>query len=237
MNLFSRSALIRLIFMGTLTVCLSACTRVVPVRTLPSWVRGIYIPMIKNKSFEPGLEEIATKAVQGAFIQDGRVDIVPEKDADLVLLVTIDNWQGRSARHSNDNISTHEDVRMTADLKLFEPLDMEKPLADLGKVLVRGVFNQDVRSIDFVPEPDRRAQLMSQLGSQVLNQVILGFPIQLRNAPAGALRRRGRCCHLRKIRTKSNTTDHWNRVSGLTRNDALARVRSFQERRRRPNCT
>jgi hypothetical protein len=166
---------------------LAGCTRVAPVRTLPSWVRGIYVPMVKNKSFEPGLEEQATKAIQEAFIQDGRVDIVPKQDADLVLVATVMDWKGRTSRSEGNHVSTDEGVTMLVDLKLFEPLNMEQPLADLGHLSIINNFNIDVRSVDFLPEPDRRERLMDNLGTQVLNQVINGFPVQLRNAPPGAL--------------------------------------------------
>lgn len=188
MNLFSMRFRLVLLCGALLAAAgVSGCQRVAPVRTLPSWVRGIYVPVMENKSFEPGLETIATKAVQQAFIEDGRVDIVPRENADLVLVGTILDWKTKSSHTTGDHVTTNEDATMTVNLKLFEPLNMDQPVADLGNVVVQNGFYIDVRSTDYVPEPDRMSAMMNQFGSMALDKVVTGFPTQLRNAPPDAL--------------------------------------------------
>lgn len=166
---------------------LAGCTLVAPVRTLPTWVRGVYIPMVENESFEPGLEDSATRAIQMAFLQDGRVDIVPRRDADLILKGRILEWSSQVSNTSNDEIATNREIVMTVALQLYEPLNEETPLADLGVLKIRDQYYEDVRSVDFVPEPRRRERLMDQLGFRAVETVINGFPTQLQFAPPGAL--------------------------------------------------
>lgn len=160
--------------------------RVAPVRTLPSWVRGIYVPVFKNTSYEPGIEEMLTRAVQEAFLADGRLDIVPRQDADLLLKGEVTDWAVESGRSRGDHISTNNEVTMTIELKLFEPLNEDEPIAILLPVVVSNTFYLDTRSVDFTPEPDRKRAMFDQAAQQIVNQTLTGFPIQLRQAPVGA---------------------------------------------------
>jgi hypothetical protein len=168
----------------------TACERVAPIRTLPSWVRGVYIPVFKNKTFDPALEETATKLTAEAFLADGRVDIVPKSDADLTVVVEITKWDERASGTSGDKITDRNEYSLTASIKLFEPFDADKPgaepLADLGRIKVDTEFNIDARSTFYVAEPDRKEQLLRALADQVLYRTINGFPTNLRNLPPGA---------------------------------------------------
>src|SRR5689334_18333586 len=108
----------------------AGCQRVAPVRTLPSWVRGIYIPVFKNSTVEPGIEDVATRLTQEAFLNDGRVDVVPKDRADLVLKVEIINWRAETARTRGDYIGRTSDVTLTVGIKMYDPFDLDKPMAD-----------------------------------------------------------------------------------------------------------
>jgi len=69
-------ALAAALAMSLLMLLTAGCERIAPIRTLPSWVRGVYIPVFKNKTYEPQIEEDATRYTQETFLRDGRVDIV-----------------------------------------------------------------------------------------------------------------------------------------------------------------
>lgn len=164
---------------------LTGCERVTPVRTLPAWVRGVYVPMIKNKSYEPGLEEQATRLIQEQFLFDGRLDVVPKNQADMIVVVEIINYRGSSAGSSGDQVVTDEMVQLTAHVSLFEPYNMATPIAVLPPIEVLRRFNIDTRSVDFEPEPDRKRELMERLALSVVNSTITGFPVQLGTTPVG----------------------------------------------------
>ncbi len=159
-----------------------ACERVAPVRTLPSWVRGVHVPMVVNESYEPGLEETATRLIQEALLADGRLDVVPANSADLVLRARITDWRRRTSGTSGDDIADRYEYRVTAQVELFEPR-VDEPMASLGDVMVLRSFNSDARSVDFVPEPDRRRELLRELAERVVAQTISGFPAELRRVP------------------------------------------------------
>lgn len=160
-------------------VALAGCERIAPVRTLPNWVQGVYIPMVKNTSFEPGVEEDATKRIQEAFLQDGRVGVVPKSNADLYIQVEIHQWTPRSNGTSGDDITDRIEYTVGARVQLFEPY-ADQPLATLPPILIVSSFNADTRSIDYAQLPDRIDSILRQVAVQVVQQTMTGFPAQAR---------------------------------------------------------
>lgn len=53
--------------------------------TLPSHVRTVAVPIFLNRTQEPGVESIITRAVVQAFSTNGRLQIVRPADADAIL--------------------------------------------------------------------------------------------------------------------------------------------------------
>lgn len=177
--------MLRIAVMSLPLLTLMACQTVAPTRTLPTWVHGIHIPMFENETFEPGLEETATRLTQYAFVADSRLDVVARDRADLVVQAVLTDWGERVAGTSGDDIVDRMEISLTAHVQLFDPWDLEDPLADLGDLVVRHGFNVDERSTYFEPEPDRRQAILRSLADQIVHRVIEGFPRQLRDLPVG----------------------------------------------------
>jgi hypothetical protein len=166
---------------------LSGCETIQPVRTLPSWVRGIYIPMFENQTSEPGLEEVATQLTQEKFLEDGRVRIVRKQDADLILRAEIIDYRTYVEETSDDDIASRTVVTLFTDLKLYDPIDPERPMASLGRIETISTHNSDARSSRYVTKPDAIRQALKLLGQQIVHETIEGFPTQLRDIPDGVV--------------------------------------------------
>ncbi len=164
---------------------LGACQRVLPVRTLPAWVRGVYIPMVGNETFEPGLEELATRLTQEEFLANGQLRIVRKAEADLQLVAIIKDYFIRIDRTDSDDIPEIEELTILTGLKLYDPMNPEVPLADLGQIETIMLYNSDPRSIGYTPEPDLKERALRLLARQIVNRTIYGFPTSLRNLPPG----------------------------------------------------
>ena len=158
-----RGAAAAAVTMLLLAFAAAGCQRVAPVRTLPPWVQGVYIPMLVNKSYEPALEEDATRFTQEAFLLDGRLNVVPERTADLILRAEITDWRTRVGGKSGDDIVDQTEYWLSANVHLFEPLATE-PLAEL-------------------PEVDRKRELLRTLGEAIMQQTINGFPTNVATVP------------------------------------------------------
>jgi hypothetical protein len=167
-------------------VALTGCATMAPVRTLPSWVQGVHVTMVRNQSFEPEVEEYATRAIQEAFLNDGRVNLVPEYSADMILRVSILDWDVSTAGSSGDEVATFHMTRVRAALALDEPYDPDDDsFTNLGTVEVREFFNTDIRSTRYVTEPDRRDLVLTRLADAVVQRTITGFPIDGHTLPTG----------------------------------------------------
>lgn len=176
----------RLVAIVTLVfTSLTACETIRPVRTLPSWVRGVYIPMFENETAEPGLEEVATQLTQEEFLADGRVKIVQKRDADLILKVTISDYSIMTDSLSDEDIPDRQVVLVVANVRLFDPLDAEVPLASLGQVLGENSFRADTRSARYVVKSDANREALSVLARSIVDRTINGFPTQLQDVPDG----------------------------------------------------
>ena len=184
--LFARSLLI-VVAAGLL----GGCERIYPVRTLPGWVRGIYIPMMKNETSEPGLIELATRSTQEEFMADGRLLIVPKRDADLKLVATILDYRILVDRRDSDYIPRVEEIIMLTKVELYDPFDDEKPIAHLGVIRTSTLVASDPRSTNYMIEPEAKRSAMNLLARQIVNRTINGFPETLRGLPKGVSVPRG----------------------------------------------
>ncbi len=180
---------IALAILGAFSV---SCTRVYPVRTLPNWVRGIYIPMVMNKSKEPGIEEIATRMAQEEFLADGQIRIVPKSQADLQLVAVIKSYTILSDDSSSggDRISNRDEIIIASELKLYDPsVDPfkpdQEPIANLGEMRTRFQISSDTRQRNYIPEPDAKEDLFGAWARQVVSRTITGFPVELQGLPQG----------------------------------------------------
>jgi hypothetical protein len=169
----------------TASLALAGCQTIRPVRTLPHWVRGVYIPMVENLTTEPGLEEIATQLTQEQFLGDGRVRVVQRRDADLIVKVRILEYRVIVDDFASDEIASTSAITMISDVRLFDMIDPDRPLANLGVIETESSFRSDPRSTRYVVKPDANRNALRELARQVVNLTIYGFPVGLRDSPDG----------------------------------------------------
>ena len=62
---------------------------------LPGHIKTVAIPVFGNETVEYGLEQELTEAVVDKFVADGHLKVVPEKDADSVILARIREYQNQ----------------------------------------------------------------------------------------------------------------------------------------------
>ncbi len=78
----------------------------------------IAIPVFKNNTPEPGIERNVTAKVREAFIQDGRLQVVRVKKADLIFRGNVNHYALRPISFdTNDNVTEYS-VIMNIDVKV-----------------------------------------------------------------------------------------------------------------------
>lgn len=86
--------------------------------SLPESYRTIAITVFENDSFEPNLENAITLAVTQKFIDDGRLRVVGQGKADLVLTGTVKDYDLRAVAFDEFNYATLYSLNMGASVTL-----------------------------------------------------------------------------------------------------------------------
>jgi hypothetical protein len=161
--------------MAALVVALlSACTPLVRTRTLPPSIRAVYVPMAVNRSAEPGVEERVTVAVQEELLADGRLDVVPERQADALLSITITDFTRRSGAFDQDDYPAGQTYEAEAEVEIIENIPGHPTIGGKRKVRSIVFFNADPRTTTFDPEPRTKESSYRSIARQIVNEVITG---------------------------------------------------------------
>lgn len=89
---------------------------------LPEGIKKVGIPLAINRTFEPGIEDVLTKALVEEFKNDGRLKVVPNEEADLILYSEIVSFQTLPLSFEKDLVTAYR-VIMKVDFKLEDKKD------------------------------------------------------------------------------------------------------------------
>lgn len=92
--------------------CLAGCAHYQLGSTLPPDIKSVYIPVFQNKTGEPDVERETTRAAIQEFQNDGTLRVAPEERADLLLEVTVVEYQMKPIRYERTRTTTAEEFRM-----------------------------------------------------------------------------------------------------------------------------
>lgn len=92
-------------------VCLAGCGYRIGSVNPDDPIKTIYIPNVKNKTAEPGIEARATNKIVTAFQIDGSYTVVNQDDADAVLEATLISYNRSAIRY--DKMDVTREYRLT----------------------------------------------------------------------------------------------------------------------------
>jgi hypothetical protein len=95
-----------------LSVAALGCGYSLSARTNPH-IASVAIPIFENKTLESGLEEPLAKAVTDAFLEDKKLRVVKEKDADSVILGVIERYDRTPFSYDRDQNVQEYKVEIT----------------------------------------------------------------------------------------------------------------------------
>jgi len=172
----------RVVVAAMLIGALGSCVRIPPRRSLPNTINALYIPMFANKSYEPGLEELLTRATQEEFLSDGRLDVVSRSNADAVLAGTILSFDITPHVFTRDDFPLSSQISLKVDVALYDPADRErqKPLMTWSDVGLAYPFLSDMRlqtrAIETTPDVDPKEYALRYLAREIVFAVINRAP-------------------------------------------------------------
>ena len=154
-------------------VSLSACQTAVPYhRTLPDWVRRVYVPVAENSTTDAGLEMLVTNAFINAALEDGRLEIVSKSKADAVVKIRLDKAEKNSHAFSSDDVEATRELILTYSINLYDPADMEKPFGYINKSEITSIYSSDRRALGSIPNVQGRAEWATAAGKKMLSDVL-----------------------------------------------------------------
>jgi len=89
---------------------------------LPDHIKKVGITLAINRTFEPGIEDLLTKALVEEFKNDGRLKVVPNEEADAILYSEIVSFQTVPLSFDKDLVTAYR-VVMKVDFRLEDQKD------------------------------------------------------------------------------------------------------------------
>lgn len=166
--------LIAPLFLMLVTLFAAGCTPIVRVRTLPSSIRSVHVPMVVNRSAEPGLEERLTVALQEELLADGRLNVVQRNRADAIIEVTIRDFSRLSAGFDNDDFATDRTFAVDSELSIIENVPGQPLIGEKRRLITRVGYGADPRRTQYEPEDERKVNLYRELARQIVMEVLTG---------------------------------------------------------------
>jgi hypothetical protein len=165
----------RIMIAGVASVLLLAgCTTVPRTRTLPDYVRSVYVPMFKNYSYEPGLEEKITAFTVDEFLADGRLDVAQKNKADIAIEGSIRTFDIRAKHFEDDEFPLVSSASATADVTVWETAGGKRELGTFKRIEARVDFISDPRRVIEEVDVDVKERLMRELARWIVLEVLTG---------------------------------------------------------------
>jgi len=167
-------------FLPLLMLCLvvistmTGCARTSRERTLPPSIRAVTVPMIVNRTAEPGLEELATVAIQRQFLADGRLNLVREQEADAIIRITLTDFDAPGRVFDTDDFPRMQRMELTATVEILQNVPEQPVFGGVRTVRSSELRSSDTRRITFEPEPRARERLMERFAREVVREVLTG---------------------------------------------------------------
>lgn len=117
-------------------------------------VKTIYVPTVKNRSFEPGLPVMATNAILRKIDNDGTYTSARQREADAILEVEIFDFKRHPVRQTRTDIQITEEYEVTlfaratlTNLRTGERIFTNKEVTGKSKYFVHGDAQESERQV------------------------------------------------------------------------------------------
>jgi hypothetical protein len=141
-------------------------------RSLPQWVKRVYIPMAENRSFEPGLEEQITSAFTQEVLSQGELDVTQKNRCDAVVKIIIKDYKERSDDFTSDDIESYREVVAVLAAELYDPGDEKTPFGIVEDFEVNMRYRSEYRSTRSTTASDARDEFAERCGLQLMRAVL-----------------------------------------------------------------
>jgi outer membrane lipopolysaccharide assembly protein LptE/RlpB len=139
---------------------------------LPAHIKTVAVPIFKNTSQAPGIENVVTSAVVTAFSNGGRLRVVPVEQADSILTGEIVGYAVEGVSFDrNSNVQAYR-LRVVLnvefrDLRQHKTLWQEKALTQISDFQVLGQASDTIAR-----EGGAASQAAADIGRKIVNSAV-----------------------------------------------------------------
>ncbi len=161
-----------------------------PARTLPTFIKRIYIREFKNNSRVFGAQADLTLHVNDEFMLDGRLDVVQSERSDVRLEGKIKFIREETEGHSGDEFPLINVMYMETIIELWDPYDSDRivPMYRFRVPTAIQYISDPRRSISET-NTEARDRLFRQAARDIVNTVLAGAPLPDTPLGQAAIRR------------------------------------------------
>jgi hypothetical protein len=157
-----------------LALLATGCTPLVRQRTLPPSIRAVHVPMILNRTSQPGLEERLTVAVQTEVLADGRLALVRRPESDAVVMIELTDFDRVGFGFDGDDFPTTQLLRVEAVMEIRENIPGKPLIGGRRRIVIEQPYDADTRSTAYNALPDSLEFFYEGFGRQVVQELLTG---------------------------------------------------------------
>ena len=176
----------------------SGCAEMQLKRALPDEILTMAIPVFRNATSQPGVDQELTELVRRSFIVDGRLNVVDESKADAVLRGVIQRYDKLVLSQSENQVPYQYKLQVVVDLEIVNTKTgeviattqpMQQPSEGDTAALEKNFDSTNVRSlkryttyyvlnnVGVPPEDEQtaRTRVLEMMAQRVVERTIGGF--------------------------------------------------------------
>ena len=157
--------------------CTVAMAIIPPSRTLPEYIKRVYIREFKNNSSWFGAQADLTLYVNDEFMVDGRLDVVQNDRADVRLEGKITSYKETPRGFGGDEFPLISGISFTCVVELWDPYDSDR-LVPIARYTVptQIQYVSDPRRSISETQTEARDRLLRQAAKNIVWAILQGHP-------------------------------------------------------------
>jgi len=142
---------------------------------LPPYIKTLAVPVFTNNTVEYGLSDDVTQALSDAFLREGRLRLVSERNADAILRGTVVSYKNQVFGYTRAERATQYEIVLVVKV-VFRDTVKNRDVWKEDALTVRTTYN--VAAVGNEPartETEGRKDVVQKLADQVVSRTIQGW--------------------------------------------------------------
>ena len=160
---------------GALVLGLAGCSYSPSPALFPPHLRTLAVPVLRNQTTEPNLEQEVTQAIVDRFVQDNKLRVVAESEADLVLSGAVVKYTNAVFGFNANEQAQEYQVAVTVQLTARDRVKNREMWRDDNLVRTTNYFVVATPGQEQKDQYSARKDAIAKIADAVLNKTVEGW--------------------------------------------------------------